>query len=71
MRQAIIWNNADPIHWRIYTALGDELNSNLAKFQLLIVYVIVVQYFWIALENNWTSEMDVTNEWYFARFDTE
>ena len=27
MRQAIIWINADPIHWRIYTALeGDELN---------------------------------------------
>ena len=26
MRQAIIWTNADPIHWRIYAALGgDEL----------------------------------------------
>ena len=25
-RQAIIWTNADPIHWRIYVALGgDEL----------------------------------------------
>ena len=25
-RQAIIWTNADPIHWRIYAALGgDEL----------------------------------------------
>ena len=24
--QAIIWTNADPIHWRIYVALrGDEL----------------------------------------------
>ena len=22
MRQAIIWTNADPIHWRIYGALG-------------------------------------------------
>ena len=21
-RQAIIWTNADPIHWRIYEALG-------------------------------------------------
>ena len=20
--QAIIWNNADPVHWRIYAALG-------------------------------------------------
>ena len=26
MRQAIIWTNADPVHWRIYAALGiDEL----------------------------------------------
>ena len=25
-QQAIIWTNADPIHWRIYAALeGDEL----------------------------------------------
>ena len=31
-RQAIIWTNADPVHWRIdlYAALGwDELNSHL------------------------------------------
>ena len=27
-RQAIIWTNADPIHWRIYAALGgDELKT--------------------------------------------
>ena len=27
-RQAIIWTNADMIHWRIYAALGgDELNG--------------------------------------------
>ena len=26
--QAIIWTNADPIHWRIYAALGgDEFRS--------------------------------------------
>ena len=26
-RQAIIWTNVDPIHWRMYAALGrDELN---------------------------------------------
>ena len=26
-RQVIVWTNADPIHWRIYAALGaDELN---------------------------------------------
>ena len=28
-RQAIIWTNADPIHWRIYAALGgDELKDS-------------------------------------------
>ena len=27
-RQAIIWTNADPIHWRIYAVLGgDELTD--------------------------------------------
>ena len=32
-RQAIIWTNADPIHWRIYVALGrDELISLLFFF---------------------------------------
>ena len=35
-RQAIIWTKADPIHWRIYTALGgDELiyrqTSNMSR----------------------------------------
>ena len=23
-RQAIIWTNADPVHWRIYAALGGK-----------------------------------------------
>ena len=23
-RQAIIWTDADPIHWRIYAALGED-----------------------------------------------
>ena len=28
MRQAIIWTNADPIHWRVYAAQGgDELKA--------------------------------------------
>ena len=33
-RQAIIWTNADPIHWRIYAVLGgDELTAlNLLMF---------------------------------------
>ena len=27
-QQAIIWTNADPVHWRIYAALGlDELTD--------------------------------------------
>ena len=30
-RQAIIWTNADPIHWHIYAALGgDELKKIIA-----------------------------------------
>ena len=29
VRQAIFWTNADPIHWRIYAALGgDELTDH-------------------------------------------
>ena len=42
---AIIWTNADPIHWRIYAALGrDELNKACLKPEIvgnvwhLIVY---------------------------------
>ena len=32
-RQAIIWTNAHPIHWRIYAALGeDELNRLVSRF---------------------------------------
>ena len=37
-RQAITWTNADPIHWRIYEALGgDELNG-LREFVLSIYH---------------------------------
>ena len=32
MRQAVIWTNADPVHWRIYAALGGEELSNIAFF---------------------------------------
>ena len=33
MRQAITWTNADPVHWRIYAALGrDELNGSSFAF---------------------------------------
>ena len=31
--QAILWTNADAIHWRIYAALGrDELNDDTRSF---------------------------------------
>ena len=34
-RQAIIWTNADPIHWHIYAALGgDELRKRENTFKL-------------------------------------
>ena len=36
-RQAIIWTYADPIHWRIYVALGaDELTLNMWELSYLI-----------------------------------
>ena len=43
-RQAIIWTNADPIHWRVYAAVGeDELTSmaidNLSKAKEIYIYV--------------------------------
>ena len=35
-RQAIIWINADPIHWRIYAALGgDELLQKRCNYSAL------------------------------------
>ena len=35
MPQAIIWTNADPIHWRIYAALGGyELTSQNIKLSV-------------------------------------
>ena len=39
--QAIIWTNADPIHWHIYAALGgdeltEEVNSRLAKLPIAL-----------------------------------
>ena len=37
-RQAIIWTNAEPIHWRIYAALGgDELNYDGDQFNFVIL----------------------------------
>ena len=41
-RQAIIWTNADPIHWRIYAPLGgDELTGKLYNYQINIMSFIV------------------------------
>ena len=40
-RQAIIWTNADPVHWGIYAALeGDELT--LAWNDFLYKHVLVI-----------------------------
>ena len=37
-RQAIIWTDADPIHWRIYAALGDnELKENIHVFMFEMI----------------------------------
>ena len=37
-RQAIIWTNADSIHWRIYAALGED---ELTKFPESIMHYIL------------------------------
>ena len=35
-RQAIVWTNADPIHWSVCVVLGgDELNTELIKYTML------------------------------------
>ena len=40
-RQAIIWSNADPIHWRIYAALaGDELTTPFSRLTCRRIYNI-------------------------------
>ena len=40
-RQAIIWTNADPIHWRIYVALGgEELNNWLLQYKEWSVSIV-------------------------------
>ena len=37
-RQAIIWTDADPIHWRIYAALGgDELKLRRSDDRLRLI----------------------------------
>ena len=33
MRQAIIWTDADPIHWRIYAAQGGGGRSELKSVE--------------------------------------
>ena len=46
-RQAIIWTNADPIHWRIYAALGgDKLSHWSIWLRLQTDNIISVQSHW-------------------------
>ena len=40
-RQAIIWTNADLIHWRIYAALGGELIKR-ARLSLIIMMMMMM-----------------------------
>ena len=35
-RQAIIWTNADPIHWRIFAALGGDELINESVYTLYV-----------------------------------
>ena len=42
-RQAIIWSNADRIHWRIYAAQGgDELINTHAKYATEICFIEIL-----------------------------
>ena len=36
-RQAITWTNADPVHWRIYAALGGHKLKILMKYHIDIL----------------------------------
>ena len=41
-RQAIIWTNADPIHWRIYAALGgDELKATETVYIQVYIFILL------------------------------
>ena len=43
--QAIIWTNADPIHWRIYAALGwDESSENEASLKNMGRWITWIQH---------------------------
>ena len=37
LRQAIIWTNADPIHWCIYAALGGDELTRLDWFNSVVL----------------------------------
>ena len=39
-RQAIIWTNADPVHWHLYTALGGDELSPLSPRHSMVSAVI-------------------------------
>ena len=53
MRQAIIWTNGDPIHWRIHVQCFDrtkdeQINQDISLSQQeLTVTLIVPQYFFV------------------------
>ena len=40
-RQTIIWTNADPIHWRIYAALGGDKLMDLPAHEISIMLLSV------------------------------
>ena len=46
MRQGISWTNADPVHWRIYVALGgDELVREVGYFYDFVLCVCLLTIF--------------------------
>ena len=61
-RQAFIWTNADPIHWRIYAALGgDELTVHDIWIDASYVNQ-AIDFWWCLMEPqhqaiNWTNDV--------------
>ena len=46
-RQAIIWNNADPIHWRIYGQKAYELVNLRGPHKISCPYIIRYVVYWL------------------------
>ena len=63
--QAIIWTNANPIHWRIYAALGGDELTHL--FLAVYIYIYIVGSYMILFVYR---RHVFTHDMYFIKFYT-